>query len=290
MQGTGSQANPYRPENWTDFLSVCNLSVNVYIKWADNPVTVDFNDIAPEGVTETINIKGQVNFNGLTIKNVHAKNTMPNASNFAVFTVAMGSEIKNVVFENVYLDSIYGLMSVAHALDSNTYIHDINIAGQFFNTQSVFKDSTERNASGGNYFYRIGMKLYVRTSSAFYPIRHVYGKNYISNSTIDFDLQARNVYLGSNDTLSTAFTGNNLYLGTMKATSTISLNQGKHDFFDTTVTGTVYASSRTDSGGLSVYNSDKMSISSAVAGMAGCTTAQLHDAQYLNQIGFAIGV
>lgn len=289
MQGSGSKIDPFRPETWEDFLSICGLSVNYYIKWADNPVTVDFNDIAPNGVTEPIQLEGQIDFNGLTIKNVHAKNTMPNASNFVVFPVTQGSTICNVNFDSIYLDSIYGLMSVAHADGDNTYLHDVSVSGEVYDTQSIFKDASARSAMGGSYFDRISAKIRIQNKSSFYFIRHIYGKNYISNSTLEFHGKATSFYVGSNDAYSTAFTGNNWYLGNLKVSSFYA-NQGKHDYFDITVDGNVYASQRTDSGGISVYNSDKMSLSSAVTGMAGCTTQQLHNAQYLHDLGFPIGV
>lgn len=71
--GTGTAADPYVVDNWDDFLTVCNINPITYIVWADveNKV-VDFNEINPQGFTETIAMKGIIDFNGWELRNFYS--------------------------------------------------------------------------------------------------------------------------------------------------------------------------------------------------------------------------
>jgi hypothetical protein len=72
--GTGTQADPYIVDNWDDFLLVCNLTTSTYIKWADSEdKVVDFNEINPQGYDSTIEIKGNVDFNGWELRNLWSR-------------------------------------------------------------------------------------------------------------------------------------------------------------------------------------------------------------------------
>ena len=71
--GAGTQDNPYVVSSWDDFLTVCNINPTTYIVWADveNKV-VDFNEINPQGFTETIAMKGIIDFNGWELRNFYS--------------------------------------------------------------------------------------------------------------------------------------------------------------------------------------------------------------------------
>ena len=77
--GTGTVADPYIVDNWTDFLTVCNVSASTYILWANKETeeekVVDFNDIAPYGLETRIELKGHIDFNGWTLQNVWVRNS-----------------------------------------------------------------------------------------------------------------------------------------------------------------------------------------------------------------------
>lgn len=71
--GAGTQADPYIVDNWTDFLTVCNINPITYIVWADvESKVVDFNEINPQGFTETIAMKGIIDFNGWELRNFYS--------------------------------------------------------------------------------------------------------------------------------------------------------------------------------------------------------------------------
>ncbi len=77
--GTGTAADPYVVDNWTDFLTVCNVSASTYILWANKETeeekVVDFNDIAPYGLETRIKLRGHIDFNGWTLQNVWVRNS-----------------------------------------------------------------------------------------------------------------------------------------------------------------------------------------------------------------------
>ena len=79
VTGTGTAADPYIVDNWTDFLTVCNVSASTYILWANEETeeekVVDFNDIAPYGLEAKIELKGHIDFNGWTLQNVWVRNS-----------------------------------------------------------------------------------------------------------------------------------------------------------------------------------------------------------------------
>ena len=79
VTGTGTAADPYIVDNWTDFLTVCNVSTSTYILWANEETeeekVVDFNDIAPYGLEAKIELKGHIDFNGWTLQNVWVRNS-----------------------------------------------------------------------------------------------------------------------------------------------------------------------------------------------------------------------
>lgn len=78
--GTGTAADPYIVDNWTDFLTVCNVSATTYILWANKETeeekVVDFNDIAPYGLETQIQLKGHIDFNNWTLQNVWVRNSI----------------------------------------------------------------------------------------------------------------------------------------------------------------------------------------------------------------------
>ena len=78
--GSGTQADPYIVDNWTDFLTVENLAYDTYIKWADKenpeekvvpPVTVN---------TRTDWKAAEVDFNGWTFEQITIDLTLSSAT------------------------------------------------------------------------------------------------------------------------------------------------------------------------------------------------------------------
>ena len=281
MQGTGTQADPYRPENWADFLTVCNVSASTYIKFADSDnKVIDFNDIAPAGLTSEIQLTAQINLNGWTWKNIRANGLS------SVIGLYGNTTLENGYIESAYISNCNSFLSLSSI--QNKTIKNMQISGEFF---GVFYFCCAIGTSTGqptSTFSSVGGTLFVRNSSAAFYLFDVPSGGHnrkIENCCFDFDVEAGSFTLGANRSGSM----NNKYKGKIGAT-TINLNYGGNDVFDIEMSSSATATNRTNSSYLSIYNSDKMSISSTVAGMAGATTEQMSNAQYLHDLGFPIGV
>ena len=68
MTGTGTQQDPFKPTSWPELLSV-STSNTVFIELPQGGGTFNMNDYYPEGIVQTIILKGNINGNGWTIKN-----------------------------------------------------------------------------------------------------------------------------------------------------------------------------------------------------------------------------
>lgn len=281
MQGTGTQADPYRPENWADFLTVCNISASTYIKFADSDnKVIDFNDIAPEGLTNEIQITAQVDLNGWTWKNIRANGIT------SVIGLYDNTTLENGFIESAYISNCYNFIFISHIQGKS--IKNMLISGEFFGVIFFCHASGTSFAAPTSALSSVGGTLFVRNSSAAFHLFDTSSGGHnkkIENCGFDFDVEAGSFTLGANRSGSMQ----NKYKGKIVA-ATINLSYGGNDVFDVEMSSSATATNRTSSSYLSIYNSDKMSISSAVAGMAGVTEEQMHNAQYLHDLGFPIGV
>lgn len=281
MQGTGTQADPYRPENWADFLTVCNISASTFIKFADSDnKVIDFNDIAPEGLASEIQITAQVDLNGWTWKNIRANGIT------TVIGIYANTTLENGYIDSAYISNCYNFIYLSQIQGKS--IKNMIISGQFFgviffchaNGTSLSAPTSALNSVGGT--------LFVRNSSASFHLFDTASGGHnrkLENCGFDFNVEAGSFTFGANRSGSME----NKYKGKITA-DTINLSSGGNDVFDIEMSSSATATNRTSSSYLSIYNSDKMSVSSAVAGMAGVTEEQMHNAQYLHDIGFPIGV
>lgn len=96
--GTGTKENPFIVDNWTDFLSVCNIE-DSYIKWADRPIKTI------ESVTIASTIPSQFelcDFNGWTFEDITIQ--LPDNSS-TVFSARFGSRIiGNMNVKHLYVN------------------------------------------------------------------------------------------------------------------------------------------------------------------------------------------
>lgn len=165
--GTGTVADPYVVDNWTDFLTVCNVSASTYILWANKETeeekVVDFNDIAPYGLETQIQLRGHIDFNGWTLQNVWVRN-----SNF------------------LYLNSVrlYNLKILNAKADSTSSTSFVNIVDSYQNKGDIenLEISLEIIGSGSSTFNIInfgttysktkglGLSVYGTATSAVSPI------------------------------------------------------------------------------------------------------------------------
>ncbi|MCM1315892.1 MAG: hypothetical protein NC244_11065, partial [Alistipes senegalensis] len=261
--------SPYIVDNWEDFRTIDTASAGIYVQWADtgNKI-IDFNDIMPEGFSETINIPAHVDFNGWTLKNFHST-----VSNWALkCSSASDAVIENLILENFYITSqtlFYGSVLLKNCIISGIV--------QYGTIAIVFRGcGLERcsvnikvNASGCNLVSSGGFsspKSQITNSDIVsdiscsgstvsvcdYPIKNsrIYGK---------IQSNAPKITLGNSNSMSNVFN--------LETDSSL------------TYTGT----------GISVYNSDFATAPDSKS-FIGVTSEQLKNAEYLYNIGFPIGV
>lgn len=95
MTGTGTEQDPYIFGSFIELLeeqSNPDYLATDYYRYGGSTTEEDFNDIAPQGVTETISIRGNVDFNNLTLSNIRAVVNQ---------VISINGTIKNVKFKNV---------------------------------------------------------------------------------------------------------------------------------------------------------------------------------------------
>lgn len=105
MTGAGTQADPYVPENWSDFITAAGTS-GAYVKFADDTVW-DLNDLG--GIIGSVNIKAtHIDGNGAVIKNLM---TLGGGYCFSIDSTYNSNTtgghyprmLDNFIFENVYI-------------------------------------------------------------------------------------------------------------------------------------------------------------------------------------------
>lgn len=95
LSGSGTQADPYV---FNSFLELLEEQIDPdylatdYYRYGGSAAEEDFNNIAPQGVTETIAIRGNIDFNNLTLSNIRAVVSK---------VISINGTIKNVKFKNV---------------------------------------------------------------------------------------------------------------------------------------------------------------------------------------------
>lgn len=103
MTGTGTETDPYIVDNWEDFVTAVNASTSPYIEFDPNAnnKTIDFNEVAPMGISSLSLYYHQINGNGWTLKNMYIPNYL-----FVTGNSNQGSagNIKNLNFENFVHD------------------------------------------------------------------------------------------------------------------------------------------------------------------------------------------
>lgn len=261
MTGNGTQASPYVPGNW-DELKTASETDGAYVKLAAN-TKWDMNDQYPSGVP-SIGIEcNEIDFNGAEISNIRAHDT--------VFSSSKSVTFKNGIFNNMYVTGATFFSAVSYSYPTR-YIENCNFSGEFYN--------------GARFSYRDGGYLYIKLCSISLYLSAV-SDDFISasnceNTAIKFD-GTINGSLNAPYLMSSAIYGSlrglneprNLYVS--GETSVIDLQLQN---FSTITAGGWEPSAL-------LINSDKLGTTTVDAGYAIlATTAQMHDAAWLNAAGF----
>lgn len=153
--GAGTQADPYIVDNWDDFLSVCNLTASTWIRWADaDEKIIDFNEINPNGFTETIYLKGFIDFNNWELRNFYST---------AVIAVQLGNSYSDTP-QNVSNLQITNAKHDAQSGESHEFIR------VFTNNGSTLDDvvvSLEYSATIYKFLNTMGRKVVLHRFGAY---------------------------------------------------------------------------------------------------------------------------
>ena len=272
VTGTGTQADPYICGNWDELISVSTTASN-YIKMADSDSrTIDFNSIYPDGLNSNIILYGNIDFNGWTLTNLYIPSNQYKIT-FGGTQTANNCFIKNLNFTNFLKRGSGEIFYVISSSPSNFK--------QFYNC--VFSGEFDNGVSNDSAYlckcpmYNCSVNV-VSNSTGYIYLTTIKGENCWFNVAGKMN----RLYIGATD--------NCLISGSITTSDTISLsiNNGsvRYSVFDINANGTLY----TANGTTSIYNSEKISLRSEYSYMIGVTSEQMINAEYLQSIGFPIGV
>ena len=186
--GTGTVADPYIVDNWTDFLTVCNVSASTYILWANKETeeekVVDFNDIAPYGLENQIQLQGHIDFNDWTLQNAWVRNS--------TFLTLRSARLYNLKILNSKWDTN---TNAAFIRIFDTYANQGDIQNVEISLEFVGSGSTALNIINFETTYTkikgLGLSVYGTATSAVSPINSqtTAGTSVIASS-IHCELQA----------------------------------------------------------------------------------------------------
>lgn len=290
MTGTGTQADPYIVDTWADFVTAVGES-DAYVECAEGTVW-DMNDIAPDGISSRINIYAKsINGNGVIIKKLYFTS---NAS----FFFANSTSVTGVDF----LDSL---------VESGTFIYRSGAATfQECRFSGIIQDSTffYNTANSSAYIKRSSINLqfqgnsllccgyYVGNGTGGRPIIcencnvRLSGSSTNSSTITSYDSNYKyNLITFENCLISGVNPFKYLYVSWAWSSGTYS---SKYSVFDIVCSSGQFITNapRYSSIVNCIINSDKLNGATVDTAIKKVTDDQLHDASYLQSIGFPIGV
>ena len=290
MTGTGTEQDPYICDTWEELLSV-TTSASVYAEISDNAEKiVDLNETVPQGYSESIELSGHIDFNGLVIKNFRS------TASQAIYIKARnsGSGWKNVTFNNFYQqysDSSSNNFAFIATDSGNTILSMQNC--NFYGKLSYGHSNSSGKVCAfysGNYkvltFEQCAFTVEISCNNHAVDVFRI---NYIKDSHIKIDVSApsANVAANENNANDTLYIFNSLIEGKITVSDT-----STSIFCGAAYSGFNYFKVQTNvrmgygGSGVSVFNSDLSPDTVSHDTFAGCTSEQLKNANYLCSVGF----
>lgn len=259
MTGTGTQADPFFPTNWSEFLAAVGTE-NAYVECPADEEW-DMNEINPNGITSTISWKAtQVEGNNLKIKNL-------------VFKAGISSSKKTTVQHLNFLnmsDLYYQNIVFSNGVTWGFVFKNCDFTGQF-SQATLFKNALLTHD---------GVKS---CTLSFNFINTGKLGSYVHFDGCKLDLSGKN-----DEAVSSVKVVNCYFMGTLPFKSLVIYNTGgggTGNVFDIFVPEGSHLNGNF-SEFVGVFNSDKMSGTYKVDIYKPVTTAQLTDIAYLQSIGF----
>lgn len=284
ITGTGTQTDPFRPETWEEILS-CTTADSVYTDFPEDAV-FDMNDYYPEGIAETIPLRGFINGNGATIKNAACYTS--DAAFRISYRDTLG-QISNLNFQNICYRPGGSSYRALFQTESTTFrgvaFKQCSFSGMIDNTKKSDNGYTSIfgiDASGTIYrcsfnIEAIGNSAGTGTSSG---VGIAMGMTIYNNWNAR--LQYCNIRISGEEYWHGVYLDNTYLAGT--GSSRISLLNGNESVIDCEASAitTAYGNQTKI-----LINTDKYS-GSLPSGCIGVTEEQLQDAEYLASLGFPI--
>jgi hypothetical protein len=292
MTGTGTQADPYIVDTWADFVTAVGKS-DVYVECAEGTVW-DMNDIAPDGISSRINIYAKsINGNGVIIKKLYftsnasfffANSTSVTGVDFLDSLVESGTFIyrsgsatfQECRFSGIIQDSIF----FYNTANSSAYIKRSSINLQF-QGNSLFCNGHYAGGIGGRglnlSFCNVSFSGKSANSSAItnYSQANKYNLVGFDNCLVSGTNPFKFLYVCWDSTYS------NYNIGSNYSVFDIIFESGQ---IITNAPNRIYSTTNC------LINSDKLNGAEVLSAFTRVTDDQLHDATYLQSIGFPIGV
>lgn len=293
MTGSGTQTDPYIVDSWSEFESIgINSNSSVYVHFnpdAENKV-IDMNDIYPEGCPSYNIGSSKIYGNDWEIRNLYLKNPLFYAATYGVINGFKFTSFRHET-SSPFLAAQYDSYDRYGCLFEKNIFSGITKSNVFFNKNGgqtielynnsfdliISDDVTFRLANGitdeyGNYKKDIAfnnIKIQLTGNSKINPnglFGECYNHNFannrinvIANTGCDFPIVKE----------SSGFSGN-VILGSNS--------------------GVISPLGSGTCSGVNIYNSDTLTYTGTDSRFKGCTTEQMRNAEYLQSIGFAIGV
>jgi hypothetical protein len=278
ITGSGTEQDPYIVDNFAEFDTVRNISATTYVEYSNDEV--DFNDIQPYGYTEPYKLIGRITFTNITFKNFTSRASQ-------AFEFGTGTSSQRVVFDNCKIINAYYTSS-----STNRYFFSRRSGTLLFDNCEISYRQDVGNAGAYTGFINGGdeatftkcaitIKTYGNKNNT-WQLSDKGGTFEFCN--INLDIQANK--LGSPLRGFMCWYSGKIDINT--SPSSISGSGGKGNIvWDVEITQPISLSDNSLYTFLSIYNSDKATISATNSDMLiGVTSAELKDTGYLYSLGF----
>ena len=260
ITGTGTQADPYIVDTWSDFVTAVGTT-DAYVEIPPGTVW-DMNDISPEGVVQTTVRCAKINGNGATINNARITNEA---------LLYVSSSVTSTTIENL---NILNVLADYHVLYNSGAPATLNLE------RVVFSGILNSTALLYQYSHTINLNecgfVLNGASAHIYTIR----QGYIYHNDCNLNIELENIgedRYGSRASMDLK----NCYLS--GKCSRINLTTSATNNVINVEAAAVSAAQSN----MNVANSDKCAEFTNVIAV---TDEQMRDAAYLSSIGFPIGV
>lgn len=262
ITGTGTQADPYIVDTWSDFVTAVGTS-GAYVEVVQGAVW-DTNDIAPEGMP-TVNVNAtHVDGKGLEIKNARIDQ---------IFFDCLSTTTAGVTVENISITNFLASSSVIYKRgDYPLYFKNLILSGIQTSGKTIYRTGGDRIYFRSNELNGCGFFIDYSGGDMMNDSARIHYKDCI------FYLDG-NGYLGINNAID--FVAENCYVyGKIK----------ECHFYSGSAKNIINAYADLIANGgtnVAIINADKCD---NVTTGTSVTDEQMKDAAYLNSIGFPIGV